>query len=323
MSRHDHSDDSDEEHQLRQLFSWAAPREAPPAVDEAELRRAVFAEWDALTGRRMVWRRAAVAVAAAAVFASAAVLLLRAGSGPGPMVATVERVQGNVEIGGVRVAVGDAVPSGAEIETRSGRVALRLEGGGTLRLATQTSLTLTANAAAELDAGELYFDSEDAALAQHFEVRTSFGTVRDVGTQFVARLEAERLEVGVRDGRVAIARDRETVEARSGERLLIPRAAAGVRRETLEKFGSAWAWVEALAPPFDIDGRKLIDFLAWMSAQTGREIVFADSASERIARTTVLNGSIDLEPMAKLKAVLALADLEYALDGERIVIAAQ
>jgi hypothetical protein len=229
-------------------------------------------------------------------------------------------VQGDVEVGGVRVAVGDAVPSGASILTQSGRVALRLKSGGTLRLAPQTSLTLTASSAAKLDAGEVYFDSEDGSAAQHFELRTGFGMVRDVGTQFVASLTPERLEVGVRDGRVAVARDRETVEARPGERLFIPRAADRVRRETIATFGPEWEWIERLAPPFDIDGRKLIDFLEWDAVQTGRVVVFADGASERIARDTVLNGSIDLEPMAKLKAVLALTDLDYTLEGERIVL---
>jgi hypothetical protein len=36
-----------------------------------------------------------------------------------------------------------------------------------------------------------------------------------------------------------------------------------------------------------------------------------------------MNGSIDLEPLPKLAAVLALTDLAYSLDGERVVITAR
>jgi hypothetical protein len=34
----------------------------------------------------------------------------------------------------------------------------------------------------------------------------------------------------------------------------------------------------------------------------------------------VLSGSIDLAPLQKLSAVLALADLTFVLDGERVLV---
>jgi ferric-dicitrate binding protein FerR (iron transport regulator) len=324
MSSRDRSSDQDSqgEDALRDLFARAEPRLVPPAADEAEIRRALHAEWDALTGRRVFRRRAASAVAAAALAASAVLLVVDTSRVPAPTLAYAERVQGDVEVDGIRIAVGAAIPEGAEIATRSGQLALRLvDDGGSLRLATRTELTLTAKASAELDSGSLYFDSEDDSAAAHFEIRTAFGTVRDVGTQFIAKLEGEHLEVGVRDGRVAIARDAETVEARPGDRVTVPRGNAGVRRGAIESYGADWTWAEKLAPPFDIDGRRLIDFLEWVADQTGRTIVFADPAAEQIARDTMLSGSIDLEPMPKLAAVLATTALDYSIDGEqRIVI---
>jgi hypothetical protein len=51
--------------------------------------------------------------------------------------------------------------------------------------------------------------------------------------------------------------------------------------------------------------------------------VLADPAAERVARETRLKGSIDLEPLPKLAAVLALTDLTYSLEGERVVITAR
>jgi ferric-dicitrate binding protein FerR (iron transport regulator) len=168
----------------------------------------------------------------------------------------------------------------------------------------------------------VYFDSEDGAAAERLEVRTALGTVRDVGTQFVARLAGDRLDVGVRDGRVAIARAADSIDVRAGERVSVTNVANAPRREAVASFGADWDWAERLAPPFAIDGRPLIDFLRWVEAQTGRTLEFADPASEQAARDTVLSGSVDLEPLPKLAAVIATTDLDYSLDGERIVIRA-
>ena len=66
----------------------------------------------------------------------------------------------------------------------------------------------------------------------------------------------------------------------------------------------------------------MIDVLHWVESQTGRTLVFEDAASEQVARDSILSGSVDLEPLRKLAAVLAANDLDYSLDGERIVIRA-
>ena len=315
-------DGSKEADPLRDLFAHVRPRAAPPAELEAEIRQALFEEWDALTGRRALVRRFGAAVAAVVLIAGFAALLLRTSTAPAAIVASVERVHGNVEVDGVALTIGSRVPSAARIDTHSGQVALHLEGGGSLRLAPQTELTFAAAGRATLDAGAVYFDSEDGAPAQRLEVRTALGTVSDVGTQFVARLVGDELEVGVRDGRVAIARAADSIDVPAGERVSVRSGTSAARREAIATFGADWDWAERLAPPFAIDGRPLIDFLRWVEAQTGRTLVFADADCEQVARDTRLSGSIDLDPLPKLAAVIATTDLDYALDGERIVIRA-
>ena len=313
-------DDSNGADPLRDLFAHVRPRATPPPADEVEIRSALFAEWDALTRRRVRVGRFAAAAAAAVVVAGIAALLLKTGTAPAAVVASVERVRGNVEVGGVALAIGSRIPTAARIDTHNGQVALRLESGGSLRLAPQTALTFGGPGVATLDAGAVYFDSEDAAAASRVEVRTALGTLRDVGTQFVARLVGDRLEVGVRDGRVAIARAAGPIDVAPGERVSVATGTGAPRREAIATFGADWDWAERLAPPFAIDGRALIDVLHWVESQTGRTLVFEDAASEQVARDSILSGSVDLEPLQKLAAVLAANDLDYSLDGERIVI---
>jgi ferric-dicitrate binding protein FerR (iron transport regulator) len=311
--------DQETERAMKSLFAHVRPRDLPPAADEAEIRHALFAEWDAVTNRRAFLRRTVAATAAAAILlATFGALLLRTGSAPAAVVASVERVRGDVQVGGAALAIGADVPSAMRIDTHSGQLALRLADGGSMRLAPQTRVMFAAAGRATLESGTLYFDSEKGAAA--VEVRTPLGIVRDMGTQFVARLAGERLDVTVRDGRVAIERGSGAVDVAAGERVSVSSGASAPRRERSASFGGDWDWAERLAPPFDIDGRRLIDFLQWEEAQTGRTLQFVDPKSEQVARDTVLNGSMDLEPLPMLTAVLALTDLGYTLDGERIVI---
>jgi ferric-dicitrate binding protein FerR (iron transport regulator) len=168
----------------------------------------------------------------------------------------------------------------------------------------------------------LYFDSERGRAGAVFTVATALGTVRDLGTQFVVRLDGEQtsIDVGVRDGRIVLTTDGAMDTAQSGERLVAARDAPAIRREPMPTFGGDWEWTETLAPPFETDGRTVSDLLAWFAEQTGRTVVFGTPAAERVAREAKVTGSIDLEPLQKLSAALATTDLTYALEDDRVVI---
>ncbi|HZF28827.1 MAG TPA: FecR family protein [Gammaproteobacteria bacterium] len=317
---------TDPENVFRDLFVHAAPRVHPPAADAEEIRRVVYGEWDALArGRKRVRRLGALAAAAAVVAAAVLLTVGRQPNAPVEAVAHVERLVGTVHViaGGrtLPLQAGDDVARGATVTTGSGQVGLRLISGGSLRVAAQARVTLTAANEAELDAGAVYFDSEHAAARREpFAVVTAFGTLRDVGTQFAVIVDTARLEVGVREGRVALTRRTDSTAVATGEKVTVNGAA--IRREPLSTFGADWAWAERLAPPFDTDGRRLIEVLEWVAAQTGRTLEFADATLERTARETVLSGSIDLEPLPKLVAVLAVTDpdLEYSIERDRLLI---
>jgi ferric-dicitrate binding protein FerR (iron transport regulator) len=309
---------------LKRLFAHVEPRPLPPAADTEEIRRAVLAEWEAVTGPRRWRRRTAFAAAASVVLAVG--VWVGGGIGPSappPSVARVERIQGVVDDEtGIPLAIGGVLAAGDTLTTRTGEVALRLESGGSLRLGPRSELVLTSADSAELISGVLYFDSERGRAGAEFTVATALGTVRDVGTQFVVRLDGEQtgIDVGVRDGRIVLTTDGAADTAESGERLVAQRDTPAIRREPMPTFGGDWEWTEVLAPPFDIDGRTVSDFLAWFAQQTGRAVVFGSAAAEQLAGETKLSGSIDAEPLQKLSLALATTDFTYALEGERVVI---
>jgi ferric-dicitrate binding protein FerR (iron transport regulator) len=291
----------------------------PPAADTEEIRRALYAEWDAITGRRQRLRRTGLLAAGLAAITSVTWLTVRVPSPvSAPIVASVERVQGVVGM-----QPGDELAAGATIFTGSGELALRIASGESLRLGPQTRIELTSLSSAELTAGLVYFDSESAPPAAPFTITAALGVVRDIGTQFFVRTDGEQLEVGVRDGRVSLTSADGEAAAGVGDRLAISAGSADIRRDSIATFGDEWAWVEDLAPPFDIDGRRLSEFFDWFERQTGRTVAFTDAAAERIARETVLSGSVEAEPQAKLAAVMSLTDLDYSLEGERVLISSR
>jgi hypothetical protein len=313
-------DETEAERAMKELFAHARPRPMPPAADAEEIRRAVLAEWEAVTGRR-VWARRSAYAAAASVLLAAGLWLsgsLVEDAGPAVTVARVERVEGSV----ADVGVGGSLAAGARLRTGEGQVAVRLASGGSLRVGADSEIVLTGPDAVELVAGVLYFDSERLRAGEEFTIETALGSVRDVGTQFLVNVNQSQdvLDVGVREGIVVLTKDGESGTARAGERLVAERGATALRRDTIATFGGEWAWAERLAPPFDIDGRTVEDFLAWFAAQTSRTVVFANPDAERVATETTLRGSIDLEPLQKLSAVLATTELTYTIDGDRVVI---
>jgi hypothetical protein len=138
--------DDKTERALRDLFAHAKPRLDPPPEHTEQVRRAVYAEWDAVTGRR-VWRnRAGFAAAASVLLATALWVGGALNPGAPPVVASIERVQGGVETNAAApLAIGATLVAGTRVSTGMGQVALRLASGGSLRLAPGSSLVVYDN----------------------------------------------------------------------------------------------------------------------------------------------------------------------------------
>jgi len=316
---------------LERLFEHSRPRLRPPEEDERLVREALYLEWDTAMKRRGRVRRLGWMAMAASVVVAVGMLsvLVRPGFvyGTADLVAQVQRLDGDIRVENtsrgsesVSVAGGSELLEGYLITTGEGQVTLALSEGGELRLATRSAVRLVSSAEVELVRGALYFDSDNGERTSgEFAVRTAAGTLRHVGTQFMARRERGTVEVSVREGEVAVDRDNEE-NVVVGERAIIPEGGGGIRRETIAVYGDEWDWVDRMAPVFDIDGNTLLDYLIWVARETGRQLEFETPEAERGARATILHGSIDMEPLPMLSAVMATTALEYSLLGNALHI---
>ncbi len=311
---------------VEELFKHAAPRPQPPPAVEHEVREAVYREWDSAVSGRITRRRAGwFAIAATVLVAAGAATLLVRPQWLAPVaVASIDRVAGQVElsgnasaIAGLELRAGQTLSTGAD-----GTLALAPAGGGSLRVAGDSSITLLAADRIELHSGVVYFDSRAGADREsaNLSITTPLAVISDVGTQFLTRLEPGLVSVSVREGLVALDRDDDEWVATVGERVTLD-APGQVRREPIATHGGDWSWTERIAPALEIQGRRLIDVLGWFARETGRELEFESLAAQRIAGEAILRRTeaVELERPALAK-LLASSDLEHRIVGAKIYI---
>jgi hypothetical protein len=297
-------------------LAGARPRPSPEAV--AAARAHVRAAWRAGVRRRRA--RAGFALAAGLAAAVATALLVggrgageRVGVGepPGPravVVGSLGAATGLVEretpSGWTSIVVGEAVVAGSRLRTVAGGAGLRAPGGRSVRLGPASRLRWETPGQLALEAGTVYLDSGGRARpGAAFEVRTSWGTLRETGTQYEVHLDGAGLRVRVREGRVALVTGTpDASEAPGAGPGALPEEVAagnelrvgdrGVERRRFPAHGPEWSWVLTLAPAFEMDGRSLHDLASWAAREAGWELHYSDAESERRSQQAVLRGSV-------------------------------
>ncbi|MCP3959038.1 MAG: FecR domain-containing protein [bacterium] len=222
------------------------------------------------------------------------------------------------------LAGGEAIHAGATIETStaSGRVALRLAGGQSMRLDAGTRVRVASSSDLVLERGAVYVDSQGRSSV---EVRTTLGVVRDIGTQFEVRLmggadDQAYLRVRVREGSVLLEHDQESFHATVGEEIELD-AEGHLTRSTVPIHGPDWDWVLATAPAPNIAGQPLGVFLDWLGREGGWDVRFADQQTEQLASTVMLHGDIqNLTPAEASTMVLHGSGLDYSLQGHLLIV---
>ena len=284
-----------------------------PLTDEAYARihAAVAAEWQAAVQSRprsTPPRRWVAVVSGLAAALIVATVLLSVFSKKQPFGVIVRPVE-------LRATLG----VGKVLATR-GPVLVELRDGGSLRIAPGSELEVTGSDEVFLRKGELYTDlPPNVRRATTFVVRTSFGLVEHLGTQFDVAVNGE-LRIRVREGSVRLRRGSQTETAVAGTELVVPRVGTSSQRSTATH-GPEWSWVEALEPDYPIENRRLTDFLQWVARETGARLHFQDEHARDVAERTRLHGSVQgLSATQALETVLATTSLRYNFEQDRIEV---
>lgn len=321
------------EDDVRDLMEQAGPRSDPPPEHMFQIKSAFRARWEdhvrkTHRPRISTWNLA---------WAAAAVVALGLGlwwwttlvPTPGIPVGQVVAVEGDVTMHRGRTTTalepGGEVSAGAELTTgKTGRVALRLDSGTSLRLDSGTRVLVESVSAVTLERGALYADTGPTRSGgASIRVTTPLGVVTDVGTQFEVRLVEEdrgAVRVSVREGLVRIEGEETSGTAEAGVQLTLF-AQGTFARADFAPHDPAWEWVVDLAPPFELEGRTLTEFLEWVTRETGREIRYADPKLEEVAQSIVLHGSMgDVTPSQAPDVVLPGAGLEHRVEEGVLIV---
>ncbi len=322
----------DEEEAVSRLLEGAGARPEPPAEDLARIKEAFRVEWREHVRRPQRsarWNPRLLALAATVAAAVGAGWWLwslavtgTSGAGGAAPAARVESVAGEAN----GLMPGGTVPAGATVETAAGVAALRLAGGGSLRLDEGTRVVLVSPSEVRLDRGAVYLDSGAApgAGSRAVEIRTRLGVVTEVGTQFEVRLleEGEAVRVRVREGEVRIEGGAASASAVAGAELTV-RAGGSVARGSIPVHGPAWSWTLKAAPPLEIEGRTLDQLLARVARETGWTVEYENEALAASVGSIRLHGDVGhLAPDQALDVVLPGAGLRHRVADGRLIVGA-
>lgn len=325
--RHDAPATPDHEAVLAQVLQLAGARVEVAPERLARARLAVLEACRATARRRRRVRATAGAIllATAAALAVVAVRTTRPASVTSPpaaapagvAVVAVTRgagarvVAANGGPGGTTLLPGDVIRAGDELVVAAGGGLAIDRGASSWRLDGDTRLRVVSATRLDLLAGAVYVDTEDGASA--LGIHTTFGIVRDVGTQFEVRLADARLRVRVRSGTIELTRGASRVEAGGGTE--ISTAGGPVTRRAIPVHGPDWAWTSALAPARPRVGRTVDDVMRALCREQGWTLVYGDADAEAAARTSIVHGSIDeLTALEALSVVLETSGLRHDLD---------
>ena len=320
---------------LEQLLRQAPPRPAPPESDTKNVRSAVHAEWQSMSGKRRARKLLMTFAIAATVLLAVGVTIntLRVPSAVPVTVATIDKSIGSIYLLGKQSQLQNTnglsvLTAGQTILTgHDSSVGVVWSAGGSLRIDEDTRVEFIAEDAIVLRSGRVYFDSQPSKLsagitagsAAPFEIRTEQGVVLHVGTQFMTSVDASSVSVSVREGQVMIEGATYNEIAEEGERIVF----SGRGRPevvNISRHGDAWDWAEAVAPSVDVDKRTVHEFLTWVSRETGLQLRYEDATVESAAHIITLTGTVRIPPRDALDFWSPTVGIDWRIEGGTIVV---
>lgn len=311
---------------IGRLIKFAGAREAVPTERFERARQNVRDHWQQeikeqySARRRQRFKNMAIA-ASLVLVATATVTFWNLTNVPTVQsLASVERVLGQVQVRDKNAQKNTDISTDSTIVTGdNGRIALRMSGGQALRIDKASQVILHSPNHISLEAGAVYIDTALAVTEEPILVSTPLGTAQDIGTQFQIRVTGMLLVVGVRQGLVEVTQPgQQTHSINKGFYVELSDSGEG-GQQPLQPDDPDWAWIETLAPDFDIEGATLEQYLQWYVSERGVELVWSDAASETRAGAAVLAGSIaGISLDEGLLLVQQVAPFEYRISSDTL-----
>ncbi|MCF6300516.1 MAG: FecR family protein [Proteobacteria bacterium] len=212
--------------------------------------------------------------------------------------------------------------SGDYIRTRQNdRLLVKLLNGNKFRVDENTLFRIDATDQLALIHGRIYVDSHNESGHQKLTIDTKFAQVNHVGTRYAVSYINDLLNVAVRSGLVIVSRsDVSNSEIKQGNEFLL-NAKGDFEYKNIDAFDPKWAWTQKIAENFIIQGKTVLEYLNWVSAETGYSINWSSDKIKAKAKNVSLSGSINgILPLNSLEVVIPTTRFSYSLDNNQIYI---
>lgn len=184
------------------------------------------------------------------------------------------------------------------------------------RLAAGTELVWNGNSELQLINGQLYVDADsDSSLLVH----TRYGSVEDVGTQFLVTLFDNELQASVREGTIIVTSDgsQHTASPRENMAAVIVLSNDSVHQHFETKSNTRWDWVHNT--PTQYESERVEELLSLISHDLGKRIEFANKGVEASVATMRISGALNpAKPRETLEIITRSSNLRYA-ENERTI----
>lgn len=316
---------------LAELLLQIEPELAPPEEGRRRILSAVEAEWlltvelRRATRRRRRWLAAAavvvVSLAAGLLWVRSAVRRPPAATGGEYTVERLFRIDDTRGVGG-GLSSGTTLRPGESLTTGAlERLALGRPGGPSLRLDTGTTVRLVDAGRLFLSRGRVYVDAAPGqGPASTMRLETPLGEITEIGTQYEALVGDGALRVRVREGAILLHAAAGRFRAAAEDELSL-REGGLPERSRIDRYGEPWQWTLSVAPPFDPQGRTLVEFLSWASREAGWELRYVGEDLQRRASSIRVHLPVTgSRPAELLPVVMAACEIDYRLEAGLLLV---
>jgi hypothetical protein len=207
--------------------------------------------------------------------------------------------------------------AGDSIKTSNhNRLLVELNNGNVFRLDENSRIQLINENEINLQAGQIYIESNESIANNQLIIETDFGSIKHIGTQYNVKLSPDNIDVSVRKGKVMMHTNSVDKEILFGHALSVDKL--GKNNVTkITSFDSTWDWTQKISPIFDIQDKSIKQYLIWVSNETGYPIQWNGSGTENAANKVSLSGSIKgISPLESLDVILPTTNFNYKISQD-------
>ena len=219
-------------------------------------------------------------------------------------------VESNYERGQGNLYLGDLL-----VTTRDAAVAITLNDGTTLQLDGSSHVTFTDERELWLHAGRIYVDSPGDRTS--IVIKTTWGTLTDIGTRFEVQIEDETLKLAMREGvvKVYLLGTDQPIQAKVdsfvGDVIVINQD-LDVTNSSIHTTSPGWDWTLRSTPAFPAGAHSLTSVLTWAARITGRELKYDRAIMELQAQNEIVHWpEIEAVDVEKTLSELSVTTSKY------------